>query len=50
MIKQLEENQLAITNNINRNRLVIEEGFNEMDDVKRWDMQQLPGFEAIEEP
>ena len=50
MIKQLQENQLAITNNINRNRLVIEEGFNELDEVKRWDMQQLPGFEAIEEP
>ena len=21
-----------------------------MDEIKRWDLQQLPGFEAIEEP
>ena len=21
-----------------------------MDEVKKWDLQQLPGFEAIEEP
>ena len=39
MIKQLQENQLAIT-----------QGFDKMDEVKKWDLQQLPGFEAIEEP
>lgn len=31
MIKQLQEEQLAITNNLNRNGLAIEEGFNKMD-------------------
>ena len=25
-------------------------GFDKMDEVKKWDLQQLPGFEAIEEP
>lgn len=49
MIKQLQANQLAITNNLNWNRLAIEEGFDKLDDVKRWEMQQLPGFEAIKD-
>ena len=39
LIKQLQENQLALT-----------AGFDKMDEVKKWDLSQLPGFEAIEEP
>ena len=50
MIKQLQENQLALTQGLNRNRLAVTEGFDKMDEVKRWDLTQLPGFEAIEEP
>ena len=54
MIKQLQENQLALTEGLNKNRLAITSGFVKMDAVKRWDLQQLPGyeatFEAIEEP
>ena len=30
--------------------MAITEGFDKMDEVKRWDLAQLPGFEAIEEP
>ena len=50
MIKQLQENQLASTEGLNKNRLAITSGFDKMDEVKRWDLQQLPGLEAIEEP
>ena len=50
MIKQLQANQLALTQGLNQNRLPITEGFDKMDEVKRWDMQQLPGFEATEGP
>ena len=50
MIKQLQENQLALTQGLDKNRLAITQGFDEMDDVKKWDLQQLPGYEAIEEP
>ena len=49
-IAQLKANQLALTQGINQNRLAITEGFDKMDEVKRWDLAQLPGFEAIEEP
>ena len=38
LIKQLGENQLALT-----------EGLDKMDDVKKWDLLQLP-YEAIEDP
>ena len=31
------------------NRKAITSGFDKMDEVKKWDLQQLPGFEAIEE-
>ena len=54
MIKQLQDNQLALTKGLDKNRLAITSGFDKMDEVKRWDLQQLPGFEAtldaIEEP
>ena len=49
-IKQLKANQLALTQGLNQNRLAITEGLDKLDDVKRWDLTQLPGFEAIEEP
>ena len=38
MIKQLQDNQLALT-----------EGLDKLDEVNRWDLNQLP-LEAIEEP
>ena len=50
MIKQLQENQVALTEGLDKNRLAITQGFDKMDEVKKWDLQQLPGFEAIEEP
>ena len=50
LIKQLQENQLALTAGFDKNRLAITSGFDKMDEVKKWDIDQLPGFEAIEEP
>ena len=50
LIEQLQENQLALTEGLNKNRLAITSGFDKMDEVKRWDLSQLPGLEAIEEP
>ena len=50
MIKQLQENQLALTKGLDKNRLAITQGFDKMDEIKKWDLQQLPGYEAIEEP
>ena len=35
---------------LNQNRLAITEGFDKLDDVKRRDLAQLPGFDAIEGP
>ena len=49
-IAQLRANQLALTQGLNQNRLAITEGFDKLDEVKKWDLAQLPGFEAIEEP
>ena len=49
-IVQLKANQLALTQGLNQNRMAITEGFDKLDEVKKWDMAQLPGFEAIEEP
>ena len=49
MIKQLQGNQLALTEGLDKNRLAITQGFDKMDEVKKWDLQQLPGYEAIEE-
>ena len=48
MIKQLQDNQLALTKGLEGNRLAITQGFDKMDEVKRCDLGQLPGFEAIE--
>ena len=50
LIKQLQDNQLALTEGLNKNRLAITSGFDKMDEMKRWDLSQLPGYEAIEEP
>ena len=49
-IEQLKKNQLTLKQGLNQNRLAITEGFDKMDEVKKWDLAQLPGFEAIEEP
>ena len=49
-IPQLQANQLALTQGLNQNRLAITEGFDKLDEVKKWDLAQLPGFEAIDEP
>ena len=50
LIKQLQENQLALTQGLEGNKLAITSGFDKMDEVKRSDLLQLPGFEAIEHP
>ena len=49
MIKQLGENQLALTEGLDKNRLAINQGFDKMDEVRKWDLNQLPGYEAIED-
>ena len=49
-IAQLKANQLALTQGLKQNRMAITEGFDKLDEVKKWDLAQLPGFEAIEEP
>ena len=49
LIKQLQENQLALTAGLEGNRKAITSGFDKIDEVKRWDLDQLPGYEAIEE-
>ncbi|KAM7426728.1 hypothetical protein ABFA07_022023 [Porites harrisoni] len=49
-IAQLKANQLALTQGLNQNRMAITEGFDKLDEVKKWDLEQLPGFEAMEEP
>ena len=48
-LAQLQANQLALTQGLNQNRMAITEGFDKLDEVKKWDLAQLPGFEAIEE-
>ena len=50
LIEKLQENQKALTKGLEGNRLAITQGFDKMDEVKRWDLNQLPGFETIEEP
>ena len=50
LIKQLQDNQLALTEGFEGNRKAITSGFDKMDEVKKWDVEQLPGYEAIEEP
>ena len=46
VIEQLQNNQLALTEGFEGNRKAITSGFDKMDEVKRWDLQQLPDFEA----
>ena len=50
LIKQLQKNQLALTEGLGKNRVAITQGFDKMDEVKKWDLQQLPGYEAVEGP
>ena len=50
LIKQLQENQLALTQGFEGNRKAITSGFDKMDELKKWDLEQLQGYEAIEEP
>ena len=54
LIKQLQKNQLALTAGFEGNRKAITSGFDNMDEVKKWDLSQLPGYEAtleaIKEP
>ena len=50
MIKQLQENQEALTKGLDSNRLAIIQGFDKVDEVKIYDLLQLPGYEAVEEP
>ena len=41
---------LLVLKDLIKIRLAITQGFDKMDDVKKWDLLQLPGYEAIEEP
>ena len=50
LIKKLQENQLALSQGFEGNRKAITSGFDKTDEVKKWDLEQLPGYEAIEEP
>ena len=50
LIEQLQKNQLALTAGFEGNRKAITSGFDKMDEVKKWDLEQLPSFEAIKEP
>ena len=49
LIKQLQENQLALTQGLEGNKLAITSGFDKTDEVKKWDLDQVPGYEAIDE-
>ena len=50
MIEQLPKNQKALTEGLEGNRLAITQGFDKMDEVKKWDLDELASFEAIEHP
>ena len=50
LIEQLQKNQLALTQGFEGNRKAITSGFDKMDEVKKSDILQLPGYEAIEHP
>ena len=50
MIEQLQKNQKALTEGLDKNRLAITQGFDKMDEVKRYDLQQLANYEAIQHP
>ena len=45
MIKKLGENQIAITEGLKKNQFAIT-GL--MDEVKKWDLKQLPDYEETE--
>ena len=49
LINQLQENELALTEGLDKNRLAITRGFDKMDEIRRSDVKELPGFEAIEQ-
>ena len=49
-MNNFKKNQLALTEGLDKNRLAITQGFDKMDEIKKWDLQQLPGYEANEEP
>ena len=49
LINQLQENQLALTEGFDKNKLAITRGFDKMEEIRRSDMQELPGIEAIEQ-
>ena len=44
LIEQLQKNQLALTQGFEDNRKAITSGFDKMDEVKKWDLEQLPGY------
>ena len=50
LIKQLQENQLALTAGFEGNRKAITSGFDKMDEIKKSDILELPGYDAIEHP
>ena len=50
LIKQLQENQLALTEVLEGNRKAITSGYDKMDEVKKSDILELPGYDAIEHP
>ena len=50
MIKQLQDNQIALTAGFEGNRKAITSSFDKMDEVEKSDILQLPGYEAIEHP
>ena len=50
LIEQLQKNQLALTQGSEDNRKAITSGFDKMDEVKKSDLEQLPSYEAIQEP
>ena len=49
LIKQLQENQLALTQGFEGNRLAITSGFDKMDEDKKMGFEQIPDLEAIED-
>ncbi|CAH3190694.1 unnamed protein product, partial [Porites evermanni] len=49
VIKTTKWQKQNMREGLNQNRLAITEGFDKMDEVKRWELSQLPGFEAIED-
>ena len=48
MIKELQRSQLALTEGLDKNRLAVTQGCDKIEEIRKWDLQQLPGYEAIE--